>query len=83
MASRLDKSVMRCESTNNQTVIIFSTGHRRAILNFCRPLSHAPASAFEWKDCDLALCAIEISGTLLSEFLRGVREVASLSPVDF
>jgi hypothetical protein len=53
----------------------FELGHRKSILNFCRPTSHASSSTFEWKDHDLAICAIEISGTLLSEFLKGVREV--------
>ena len=53
----------------------FESGHRKSILNFCRPISHVPSSTFEWKDFDLAVCAIEISGTLLSEFLKGVREV--------
>jgi len=44
-------------------------------LNFCRPASNVPSSNFEWKDFDLAACAIEISGTLISEYLKGVREV--------
>jgi hypothetical protein len=50
-------------------------GNRNAILNFCRPVSHGPSPSFEWKDFDLASCAIEVSGTLISEYLRGVREV--------
>ncbi len=81
MASRFNE--WNALSFRVQTIITSSTGHRRAILNFCRPVSHVPDSVFEWKDRDLAHCAIEISGTLLPEFLRGVREVAGFSPVDF
>jgi hypothetical protein len=55
--------------------LMLRSGNRNAILSFCRPVSHAPFSAFEWKDFELATCAVEISSTLISEYLKGVREV--------
>jgi hypothetical protein len=55
--------------------LMLRSGNRNAILNFCRPVSPVPFSAFEWKDFELATCAVEISSTLISEYLKGVREV--------
>jgi hypothetical protein len=52
------------------------SGNRNATMNFCRAVSNDPCSAFEWKDSDLASCAMEISATLIFEYLRGVREVS-------
>jgi hypothetical protein len=59
--------------------LMLRTGNRNSILNFCRPLSPVPFSAFEWKDFELATCAVEISSTLISEYLKGVREVVRVS----
>ena len=44
-------------------------------MNFCRPASPVTFSAFQWKDFEVATCAVEISSTLIPEYLNGVHEV--------